>query len=90
MDARPDLHPTQCDSCRLSPPLREVIRVAWQREGFAEWLDAFDAPETERTPVGRRIKGPIPEGLDRRIRQLLGALRPLADTYPLPHHRRSA
>jgi hypothetical protein len=38
------------------PGLGDVIRASWQRERFAEWLDAFDAPETEGTPVGRRIK----------------------------------
>ena len=72
------------------PGLGEVIRAPWQRERFAEWLDAFDAPATEGTPVGRRIKGVLPEGLDQRVRQLLGALKPLADTYSLPHYRRPA
>ena len=70
------------------PGLCEVIRKPWSREGFAGWLAAFNAPETEPTPLGRRIKGAIPEGLDRRVRQLLGALNPLADNYPLPHYRR--
>ncbi len=70
------------------PDLREVILNRWSHDSFAGWLAAFEAPETEPTPLGRRIKGPAPEGLDRRVRQLLGALVPLADHYPLPHYRR--
>lgn len=70
------------------PGLRDVIHDSWGRERFAQWLDGFDAPDTEGMPVGRRIKGPPPEGLDRRVRQLLGALNPLAEHYPLPHYRR--
>jgi hypothetical protein len=72
------------------PGLREVIGKSWNRERFAEWLDGFDAPESEATPIGRRIKGPLPDGLDRRVRKLLGALKPLAERYPLPHYRRPA
>jgi hypothetical protein len=72
------------------PGLREIIDKPWNRERFAEWLDGFDAPETEATPIGRRIKGPLPEGLDRRVQKLLGALKPLAERYPLPHYRRAA
>lgn len=74
------------------PGLGEVIQEPWDRERFGGWLTAFNAPETEPTPLGRRIKvpvkEPVPEGLDRRVRQLLGALNPLADNYPLPHYRR--
>ncbi len=79
------------------PGLGEVIpkrwdQEPWDRERFGGWLAAFNAPETEPTPLGRRIKvpvkEPVPEGLDRRVRQLLGALNPLADNYPLPHYRR--
>jgi hypothetical protein len=77
------------------PGLSEVIgelrdRQPWDQGRFTGWLAAGDAPETEPTPLGRRIKGPVPEGLDRRVRQLLGALTPLADHYPLPHYRRPA
>jgi len=72
------------------PGLREIIDKSWNRERFGEWLDGFDAPESEGTPIGRRIKGPLPDGLDRRVRKLLGALKPLAERYPLPHYRRPA
>jgi hypothetical protein len=72
------------------PGLRKIIDESWNRERFAEWLDGFDAPESEATPIGRRIKGPLPDGLDRRVRKLLGALKPLAERYPLPHYRRAA
>ena len=75
------------------PGLCEVIpkrwdQAPWNRERFASWLAAFNAPETDPSPLGRRIKGAVPEGLDRRVRQLLGALNPLADNYPVPHYRR--
>lgn len=72
------------------PGLREIIDGSWSRERFLQWLDGFDAPESEGTPIGRRIKGPLPDGLDRRVQKLLGALKPLAERYPLPHYRRAA
>lgn len=72
------------------PGLRGLIDSPWNRDGFQDWLGAYQTPPIETTPVGRRIKGPAPEGLDQRVRQLLGALVPLADDYPLPHHRRAA
>ncbi len=75
------------------PGLCEVIpqrwgQEPWNRDRFAGWLAAFNAPETDPSPLGRRIKGGVPEGLERRVRQLLGALNPLADDYPLPYYRR--
>jgi hypothetical protein len=43
--------------------------------------------QAEAVPTGRQLKGAMPAGLDRRVAQLLAALAPLADSYPLPHIR---
>ncbi|WP_373510947.1 BREX-6 system BrxE protein [Thiocapsa sp.] len=70
------------------PGLTDLIQAQWNRARVIDWLDSFGAVDTAPTPIGRLIKGPVPEGLDQRVRKLLGALNPLADTYPLPHYRR--
>ncbi len=72
------------------PGLTDLIQTQWDRDRFIDWLDSFGAVDSAPTPIGRLIKGPVPEGLDQRARQLVGALNPLADTYPLPHYRRPA
>jgi len=41
----------------------------------------------QAVPTGRLLKGAMPAGLDRRVAQLVAALAPLADSYPLPHFR---
>ena len=43
--------------------------------------------QAEAVPTGRLLKGAMPAGLDRRVAQLVAALAPLADSYPLPHFR---
>ena len=69
------------------PGLAEVMEATWNRSHFADWLAGHGDAETTATSIGRRIKGDMPPDLDRRIRRLLGALLPLADSYPLPHFR---
>jgi len=73
------------------PDLKEVLgstlHGAWVREQFLQWVEAHGPVQTEAEPTGRLLKGPMPSGLDRRVAQLLAALAPLADSYPLPHFR---
>lgn len=72
------------------PALNGLIDEPWNRDRFTEWLTGFGPSATEPTPMGRRIKGEVPAGLDRHVHHLLGALLPLADHYPLPHYRSSS
>jgi hypothetical protein len=72
------------------PGLTDLIKTGWDRDRFIDWLDSFGAADRAPTPIGRLVKGPVPEGLDQRVRKLVGALNPLGDTYSLPHYRRPA
>jgi hypothetical protein len=71
----------------LGEVLGTTLHQGWDKADFQEWLEAFTPVQAEPMPTGRQIKGPAPGGLDRRVAQLLAALAPLADSYPLPHFR---
>lgn len=60
---------------------------AWSRTAFQEWVEAHGPVHAETTPTGRVLKGSVPDGLDRKAQQLVAALAPLGDSYPLPHFR---
>jgi hypothetical protein len=70
------------------PRLGEVLHDPWNRARFETWLEQFETPAVETVPLGRRIRGPIPAGLDLICRRLVGALAPLPAAYPLPHFQR--
>ncbi|WP_411876405.1 BREX-6 system BrxE protein [Vulcanococcus limneticus] len=59
----------------------------WDRAQFQEWVEAQGPVQSDPVPTGRLLKGAVPAGLDRRVQQLVAALAPLGDTYPLPHFR---
>lgn len=67
--------------------LSEGIAVSWNRDRFVDWVKAHGDVATIASPVGRRIKGDAPTNLEELVRPLVGALLPLAETYPLPHFR---
>ena len=71
----------------LGEVLGTTLHQGWDKADFQEWLEAFTPVDAEPMPTGRQIKGPAPGGLDRRVAQLLAALAPLTDSYPLPHFR---
>ena len=71
----------------LGEVLGTTLHQGWDKADFQEWLEAFTPVQAEPMPTGRQIKGPAPGGLDRRVAQLLAALAPLTDSYPLPHFR---
>jgi hypothetical protein len=75
---------------RALPGLADWIGTPWERSRFSDW--SVDAGGIDRapTPIGRLVKGPVPQGLDQCVRRLVGALRPLGDAYPLRHYRRAA
>lgn len=66
--------------------LAELTTTAWSRETFADWVAGHGTTETTLAPIGRRLKGE-PTTLDGQVRQLISALAPLGDAYPLPHMR---
>jgi hypothetical protein len=73
------------------PGLGEVmggtLHQLWDRAQFLQWVEAHGPVQAEAVPTGRQLKGAMPAGLDRRVAQLVAALAPLADSYPLPHFR---
>jgi hypothetical protein len=58
---------------------RDKVLAAFRAGGTA----AFDAVP----PVGRQLKGAAPSSANDLVRQLVAALVPLAETYPLPYFR---
>ncbi len=71
------------------PGLNDVVIDPWDAEGFADWVGGHGDVKHTTAPSGRRLKGnpPAPEHA---VKQLVAALLPLADAYPLPHYRKPA
>jgi hypothetical protein len=72
------------------PGLSPWLGQLFDRAAFEAWLSEQGEPATVATPVGRRLKGAHPDGLEATARSLAAALVPLGDVYPLPHYRRVA
>ncbi len=72
------------------PRLQEVVSHPWNQDHFLEWLDGHGQVDFTTVPAGRRLKGKPPESLELTASNLLAAFKPLADSYPLPHYRRSS
>lgn len=71
------------------PGLDEVLAGEWRSEAFGDWIRRHGTADYVTAPVGRRIRGGPPESLDLLVQRLAAACWPLADSYPLPHYRRS-
>jgi hypothetical protein len=71
------------------PGLANGIQPVWNREWLLDWVRGHGESDIITTPIGRRIKGNPPASLDQLARQLVAALVPLVDSYPLPHFTRS-
>lgn len=67
-----------------------LITPTWDQAAFFAWVAGHGEPNTTATPIGRRLKGTPPNTLRDQIRDLVAALAPTADAYPLPHYRKSA
>lgn len=67
--------------------LGTTLHQSWDKDQFLGWVEAHGPVQAEAMPTGRLLKGAMPAGLDRRVAQLVAALAPLADGYPLPHFR---
>ncbi len=70
------------------PGLAEVMAESWDKEHFAEWVQAHGKAGFVQAPIGRRIKGTVPDSLELLVRHLIAACSPLTDEYPMPHYRR--
>ena len=66
--------------------LAKVIGSSWSPDRLDAWLAARGATQHDVTPQGRRIRGDVPSDLTEAVDRLLGALLPLAETYPMPHY----
>lgn len=71
------------------PSLKEAISDEWNPAQFVEWLDGHGSVDFTIVPAGRRLKGKLPESLELTVSNLLAGFKPLTDSYPLPHFRRS-
>lgn len=68
------------------PGLAAVVHDDWDADAFASWVRAHGEPTHTASPAGRLLKSadPSPERL---ADQLVSALGPLPDAYPMPHVR---
>ena len=70
------------------PVLDELLSESWSSDAFTGWVQSHGDAVYSAAPIGRLLKGAPPEELDRLVRNLVAALAPLTDSYPLPHFRR--
>lgn len=70
------------------PGLAEVFGESWDRGRFTTWVQGHGAANYVAAPVGRQLKGAPPDSPELLVRQLVAALWPLGESYPLPHFRR--
>jgi hypothetical protein len=68
--------------------LKEVVADDWNESEFVEWLSGHGKADFTKAPAGRRLKGAAPQSLELIVSNLLAALTPIADAYPLPHYQR--
>ena len=71
------------------PELTSVVAGDWNRDVFEDWAKGHGKATVETVPVGRRLRGDVPESVELTAKNLLAALAPLSDEYSMPHYRRS-
>ncbi len=72
------------------PGLAEVLQPVWSRADFEGWVEAHskvDQKEHIVEPAGRRIRSEPSSSPETMVSQLVAALLPLSEKYPLPHFR---
>lgn len=73
-------------------PVQALPRPYLDGNAFtAAMLEAYlqthvEHPAYSITPVGRQLKGQMPQGPERAAEQLAAALLPLSDNYPMPYY----
>jgi hypothetical protein len=83
-----DLKASGVEPVKALPGLADIVTGPWKPERFAAWLEAHATEQHASAPIGRRLKGDPPGAIDALVRNILGALAPLGEEYPLPHYRR--
>ena len=71
------------------PILADVVQEKWDQAAFIKWLEGHGKANFAAEPIGRRIKGEPPTQLGEFVGQLLAALAPSAEAYPLPYFKRA-
>ena len=71
------------------PGLASVVAEPWNRESFEDWAKGHGKVTVEKLPVGRRLRGDVPESVELLAKNLVAGLAPLSNEYPMPHYRRS-
>jgi len=71
------------------PGLAELLQHEWSSSHFTEWAEAHAKADYTTAPVGRRINAAPPSSPETMVSQLVAALLPLGNEYPLPHFRRA-
>lgn len=75
------------DTPEKALPGLSVITRDWSRASFLDWVQGHGEADSSAAPIGRQLKGDPPSALDHKVRRLVAALAPFADSYPLPHFR---
>lgn len=70
------------------PGLTAVVTATWDRDAFEDWARGHGKVSVEKVPVGRRLRGELPESIELTANHLIAGLAPLSDEYPMPHYRR--
>ncbi len=71
------------------PTFGKLIAGGWSKDQFAAFAASQGSAKHEVTPSGRLIKGSRPDSIDKMAGELVAALLPLSDRYPLPYFRRN-
>jgi len=71
------------------PGLRDVVVNEWSKSAFNDWVMGHGDVAATTVPAGRRLTGEPPASLELLVNKLVAALNPLADTYPMPHYRKT-
>jgi hypothetical protein len=85
-----DLKHSNADPATALLGLHSAVAAVWDRERFGDWVRGHGETEFVSAPAGRRLKGSPPPSVRPLVEQLVAALWPLADSYPLPHFRKTS
>ena len=94
IDERADERLMQLKRCRVGPDYAlpdfgNLIAESWRHETFQAWVQKHGDGTFKAAPAGRQLPGRPPDSLKQAVTQLVAALYPFAENYPLPHFRSS-
>lgn len=68
------------------PGLKDLCEPRWSAARFAEWVAGHGSVNFVGGMAGRRLTGPMPSDVERRVDNLVAGLHPASPTYPSPHY----